>query len=74
MLDLVVGDRARDVPFEAVGIDGRPVTLLAGQFMVQDSSVATLDGSRTVFAFHPREVEPSHALRGTLVVWRREDP
>lgn len=174
MLDLVVGDSARDVPFEAVGVDGRPVTLLAGQFMVQDSSIATLEGSRisarkagitqlqarfgerasfttvhvyervaspehvragqhvavplklgageirrwilpsgnyflailpdslgwqrprlavadascrptlahiecfarqpvTVFAFHPREIEPSRALSGTLVVWRRED-
>jgi hypothetical protein len=46
MLDLVVGDSARDVPFEAVGPDGRPVTLLAGQFAVGDSSVATLDGPR----------------------------
>ena len=175
MLDLVVGDSARDVPFEAMGVDGRPVTLLAGRFMVQDSSIATLDGPRirarsagitqlqarfgerssftsvhvyervvspegvrpgqhvavplrlgrgevrrwslpagdyflailpdsagrqrprlavadancrpavghitcfarhpvTVFAFHPQEVEPSRALSGTLVVWRREDP
>jgi len=46
MLDLVVGDSARDVPFEAVGPDGRLVTLLAGQFAVGDSSVATLDGPR----------------------------
>ena len=175
MLDLVVGYPARDVPFEAVGVDGHPVTLLAGRFMVQDSSIATLEGSGirarsagitqlqarfgerssftsvhvyervvspegvrpgqhvavpvqlgageirrwrlpagayflailpdsaawqrprlavadancrsavghimcsardrvTVFAFHPQEVDPSHALRGTLVVWRREDP
>ena len=175
MLDLVVGDPARDVPFEAVGVDGRPVTLLAGRFMVQDSSIATLEGSRirarsagitqlqarfgerasftsvhvyepvatpervrpgqhvavslrllpggirrwslpsghyflaimpdsvgsqrprlavadancrptlghiecfarhpvTVFAFHPQEIEPHHALSGSLVVWRREDP
>jgi hypothetical protein len=46
MLDLVVGDSAREVPFDAVGPDGRPVTLLAGQFAVGDSSVATLDGPR----------------------------
>lgn len=46
MLDLVVGDSAREVPFDAVGPDGRPVTLLAGQFAVGDSGVATLDGSR----------------------------
>ena len=175
MLDLVVGDSAREVPFEAVGVDGRAVMLLAGRFMVQDSSIATLEGSRirarsagithlqarfgerasftsvhvyervmtpervrpgqhvavsiglgpseirrwslpagnyflailpdsvgrqrprlavadadcrsavghiecfarhpvTVFAFHPREVESSQTLSGTLVVWRREDP
>jgi hypothetical protein len=46
MLDLVVGDAARDVPFEAVGVDGRPVTLLAGEFTVRDSTVATLEGPR----------------------------
>jgi hypothetical protein len=46
MLDLVVGDSARDVPFDAVGVDGRPVTLLAGRFTIQDSSVATLEGPR----------------------------
>lgn len=46
MLDLVAGDSARDVPFEAIGADGRPVTLLAGQFTVRDSTVATLKGQR----------------------------
>jgi hypothetical protein len=46
MLDIVVGGPAQDVPFEALGVDGRPVTLLAGQFTVGDSTIATLEGQR----------------------------
>lgn len=45
-MNLVVGDPAQDVTFEAVGMDGLPVTLLAGQVFVADSSIATLDGLR----------------------------
>jgi hypothetical protein len=46
MLDLVAGDPAEDVPFEAVDSAGRPVTLLAGQIAVGDSTIVTLVGSR----------------------------
>jgi hypothetical protein len=44
MMNLVVGDPAQDVPFEAVDVDGRPVTMLTGQVSVGDSTIATLDG------------------------------
>jgi len=46
MLDIVIGDSARDVPFEALDREGRPVTLLAGQFTVGDSAIVTLEGQR----------------------------
>lgn len=46
VLNLVVGGPSEDVPFEAVGPDGRPVTLLAGAMSVGDSSIAVLDGQR----------------------------
>ena len=44
MLNLVVGDPPQELPFEAIGIDGQPVTLLAGNVTVEDSSVATVEG------------------------------
>jgi hypothetical protein len=46
MMNLVVGDSAQEVPFEAVDMDGRTVTLLTGQVKVGDSTIATLDGTR----------------------------
>ena len=46
MLDIVIGDSARDMPFEALDMEGHPVTLLAGQFIVGDSSIVTLEGQR----------------------------
>jgi hypothetical protein len=46
MMNLVVGDSAQDIPFEAVDVDGRPVTMLTGQVTVGDSTIATLDGLR----------------------------
>jgi hypothetical protein len=46
MLELILGAPAREVPFEAVGTDGRPVTLLVGRMNVGDTSVATLEGQR----------------------------
>jgi hypothetical protein len=46
MMNLVLGDPPRELSFEAVDVDGRPVTLLAGQITVLDSSVATLEGQR----------------------------
>ncbi|MGI8401724.1 MAG: hypothetical protein ACR2NS_09020 [Gemmatimonadaceae bacterium] len=46
MLNLVVGDSAQDLPFEAVGLDGQPVSLLAGNITVGDSTIVTLEGQR----------------------------
>jgi hypothetical protein len=46
MLDIVVGDSTREVPFEAFDMEGRRVTLLAGQFTVGDSSIVSLEGQR----------------------------
>ena len=46
MLDLVAGGPPRDVPFEALGTGGRPVTLLAGQIAIADSTVVNVTGSR----------------------------
>lgn len=46
MMNLVVGDSAQDVPFEAVDADGRPVTLLTGEITVGDSAIATVEGGR----------------------------
>jgi hypothetical protein len=46
MINLVVGGPAQELPFEAVGVDGQPVTLLKAQVTVGDSTVATLEGQR----------------------------
>ena len=46
MMNLVVGDPAQELPFEAVGMDGHPVTLLTGQITVGDSTIATVEGPR----------------------------
>ena len=46
VLNLLVGGPSQDVPFEALGPDGRRVTLLAGAMSVSDSTVVTLLGQR----------------------------
>lgn len=46
MLDLVVGGPSEDIPFEALDVGGRHVSLLAGQIAVGDTTVVTLTGSR----------------------------
>jgi hypothetical protein len=46
VLNLVVGWPSQDVPYEALGPDGRPVTLLAGAMSVGDSAIVTLEGQR----------------------------
>jgi hypothetical protein len=46
MMNLVLGDPPQELSFEAVGVDGRPVTLLTGQITVGDSTIATLEGQR----------------------------
>jgi hypothetical protein len=46
MMNLVVGGPGQEWPFEAVGVDGRPVTLMTGRLAVSDSTIATLEGQR----------------------------
>ena len=46
MMNLVLGDPAQDLPFEAIGVDGRPVRLLAGRVTVMDSTIATVEDLR----------------------------
>jgi hypothetical protein len=46
MMNLVVGGPAQELPFEAVGVDGRPVTLLTGRVTVWDSTIATVEDLR----------------------------
>ena len=46
VLNLVVGGPSQDVPFEALGPDGHPVTLLAGAMSISDSTIVTLEGQR----------------------------
>jgi hypothetical protein len=46
MLNLIVGGPAQDLPFEAIGMDGQPVTLVSGQVTVQDSAILGIDGFR----------------------------
>lgn len=48
MIDFVLGDPPRDVALEALGVDGKPVTLLGASLSVEDSSVATLHGLRVI--------------------------
>lgn len=46
MMNLVVGEPAQELPFEAIDAAGRPVTLLTGQVTVSDSMIATVEGVR----------------------------
>jgi hypothetical protein len=46
MINLVAGDPPLDIPFEAVGMDGRDVTLLAGRINVGDTTIVSLEGQR----------------------------
>jgi hypothetical protein len=46
MLNLIVGDPAQDLPLEATGMVGKPVTLLSVQVTVEDSAVVSVDGFR----------------------------
>jgi hypothetical protein len=45
-ISLVAGDSGHDLAFAALAPDGRPVTLLAGELHVEDSTIATLTGIR----------------------------
>lgn len=51
-MTFVVGEPARELPFEAIGVDGQPVTLLTGQITVRDSTIATVEGT-SVYARRP---------------------
>lgn len=44
-IDFVAGDRARDIPYEALGVDGARITQLRGTASVMDTSVAKLVGA-----------------------------
>jgi hypothetical protein len=42
-INLIAGDSAVELPFTAIGIDGRPVMQIRGAVKVSDSTVATLE-------------------------------
>jgi hypothetical protein len=44
MMNLVAGGPAQELPFEAVGVDGLPITLLTGTVKIGDSTIATVEG------------------------------
>lgn len=44
MVNIVVGDSAQELPFDALDVNGRPVTLLTGELTVDDSTIATVEG------------------------------
>jgi hypothetical protein len=46
MVNIVVGDSAQELPFDALDVNGRPVTLLTGELTVSDSTIATVEGQR----------------------------
>jgi hypothetical protein len=45
-VQLVLGDTARQLEIQALGVDGRPVGLLVGNVDIDDTSVAALEGLR----------------------------
>lgn len=55
-LQFVAGDSGKDLRFFATGPDGLPVSQLAGELRVQDSTVATLKGT------HVRPVAPGRTF------------
>jgi hypothetical protein len=46
MLNLVVGARAVELPFEAMGMDSQSVTMLTGRITLEDSTIVALEGQR----------------------------
>ena len=44
MVNMVVGDSAQELPFDALDVNGRPVTLLTGELTVSDNTIATVEG------------------------------
>ncbi|HEY8831212.1 MAG TPA: hypothetical protein VIM21_01760, partial [Gemmatimonadaceae bacterium] len=54
--NFVVGESARTLSVDAVGLDGHPVTRLAATLRVDDSTVATLDGDGRLRPLRPGNV------------------
>ena len=54
--NFVVGESARILSVDAVGLDGHPVTRIAARLRVDDSTIATLDGDGRL-----RPLRPGHA-------------
>ena len=57
-LDLVVGDKARDLTFVAHGPDGRAVTELRGAVTVPDGSIVAVEGA----TLRPRQAGQTEAI------------
>lgn len=79
MLELTVGAPPEELPFEAEGLDGKPVSLLSGQLTIDDSTIATIEGQR-VRARAPggthltMRVGDREAMTGVLVYGWRSTP
>jgi len=70
--NFVVGEPARPLGVEAIGLDGQPVTRIAARLRVVDSTVATLDGVGQVRPLRPGStyIEVAigdHRVLGTVV-------
>jgi hypothetical protein len=51
--NFVVGESARTLSVDAVGLDGHPVTRIAARLRVDDSTIATLDGDGRLRPLRP---------------------
>ena len=51
--NFLVGDSARTLSVDAVGLDGHPVTRIAARLRVDDSTIATLDGDGQLRPLRP---------------------
>jgi hypothetical protein len=51
--NFVVGESARTLSVDAVGLDGQPVTRIAARLRVDDSTIATLDGDGRLRPLRP---------------------
>jgi hypothetical protein len=51
--NFIVGDSARTLSINAVGLDGHPVTRIAARLRVDDSTIATLDGDGRLRPLRP---------------------
>lgn len=58
--DFVLGDRARALPLDFVGLDGRPVTRLRARVRVEDSTVAAVERTAEGLVIRPRASGRTH--------------